>query len=983
MSQNPINLTTPGLGPGDKLDKFEVVEQIGAGGMSVVWKGYDRLLDRYVAIKQLTPMGGLDDDDEFRERFRQEAKIQKRLAAGSKNLVRVVEFVEEQRGLFIVMEYVDGPSLEELLEQSDQPMEQRQALGIIGATALALESIHAQGVIHRDLKPSNILLPRVGGLKVCDFGLSMLTADGEAPSAGSVRYMAPELFRNDQVGPRADIYALGIIAYEMLAGRSRFNEAFKVVLRDQRNQALRWMKWHTNMRVTAPPLAQTNPEVPQTLSDLVARMMEKDPAQRVPSATDLLGAIRRHFAGGPAMNEPIIPKAEDPHSAALAAASSEKTAPLPKKSRLPYILAGVLVLQVFIGLGVWAYMDISKKAAAKAQVFAAAEARFDEAGKYASEAKQLFDQSRQKFDELKLTKSDRLFADAKAIYDELSAKWPKHAKFGDFSKTLSIYCAGMRAYIAKEYVPAQRLLQQAYERGLTELKSANGRIEQVTLAASHAQMFGMVENALGVLRPKYDSWLKQALDLKQRLVSVNHSAMDNPQWADWVSQYEADVQTLRHELATASDQPARDSLETALNSLGELVRAKATNDERLTKELEAALDKSLERAQLQVGELESKPNFNAARWYLTRFRDSAGQTLLTDEQRYADALGTIIEDKERRSVIDNIVAEANALVERGQREQAIAGLRAAAEKYPDREVRELLSKLELTFEHDRALAAGNQAEASGDLATAITSYESALRIKPDAELEDRVKQLKGRDAFQKGLALEQGGNVEAASAQYRRALEFFENEQAREGLARIQNLDKRTSYVQAGDRAFEAGNFATALAQYGKAQQINTTQDVTQKIAAATINLELQKAQSALSEGKLDDVAAAIAKVNELDPGNKTAEALTQHVGHVKEYVKHRDKGDEFRKASDFGAATREYRLARAVFDPPPAEIVARINDTEYDSWMAQARNDMKNKDFKAAYPKLLTAMRIKETNEVKQLLAEIQPNANDKKPGP
>ncbi len=282
------------LAPGDKLDKYEVIEQIGAGGTSVVWKGYDPLLDVFVAIKQplLDP---IDDSDPLREKIRIEADIQKRISHGQKHLVAVRDFIEDARGLFIVMEHVEGPSLEQRMAQIGEPLDVNDALGIVGTTALALDALHRQNVVHRDLKPSNILLPASGGLKVCDFGLATLLSEQDAMSIGSVRYMAPELCRGDTADGRADIYSLGIIAYELLAGREKFNEAFKIVLRDQRNQALRWMKWHSNPRAQAPNLATLNPKVPQTLAELVARMLEKDATQRVESAPQLISAIRRHF----------------------------------------------------------------------------------------------------------------------------------------------------------------------------------------------------------------------------------------------------------------------------------------------------------------------------------------------------------------------------------------------------------------------------------------------------------------------------------------------------------------------------------------------------------------------------------------------------------------------------------------------------------------------------------------------------------------
>ena len=191
MTAHTTNLTSIGLQPGDKLDKYEVGQQIGAGGLSVVWKAYDRLLNQTVAIKQLVLDSGVDEDA-FRERFRREAEIQKKLSQANKNLVRVIDFVEDTRGLFIVMEYVDGPSLENLLSQNPGPVELKTALGIAAAAAVALGAIHKQGVVHRDLKPANILLPKDGGLKICDFGLASLLADQDPHAVGTVRYLSPE-----------------------------------------------------------------------------------------------------------------------------------------------------------------------------------------------------------------------------------------------------------------------------------------------------------------------------------------------------------------------------------------------------------------------------------------------------------------------------------------------------------------------------------------------------------------------------------------------------------------------------------------------------------------------------------------------------------------------------------------------------------------------------------------------------------------------
>jgi len=341
--------TAATLSPGDKLDKYEVVEQIGAGGFSVVWKAYDSLLGRHVAIKQIMP-DVTGDDEAFREKVRNEAKVQKAVASSGKHLVHIYDVIDEPRGIFIVMEFVDGPSLEQFIAQQKGPIDQQTALGIIGATAIALQAIHSRDVIHRDLKPSNILLPNAGGLKVTDFGLAALIEEQEEMAAGSVRYMAPEMFHSDGVDHRADIYALSMIAYEMLGGRENFEKAFKVVLRDQRNQALRWMKWHTNKRVKATPLHELNDDVPEALSELVGRMMDKDVDNRIQTAQDALTAIRRHFASGSTADTSAAEQAARARAAETAAiAEDQKTAPLPKRNRLPWILAATLCFWLVVG----------------------------------------------------------------------------------------------------------------------------------------------------------------------------------------------------------------------------------------------------------------------------------------------------------------------------------------------------------------------------------------------------------------------------------------------------------------------------------------------------------------------------------------------------------------------------------------------------------------------------------------------------------
>lgn len=339
-SNNPAvtNLTAKA---GDKVDNYTIMEQVGAGGTAIVFRGHDHVLNRNVAIKQLVVPPGEEGED-IRQRALAEAAIHKRVAASDPRLlVQYIDTINDMRGIFLISEYVDGPSLEWILQQEVKPMEQRQALGIIAASAKALDALHQGGVVHRDLKPSNILMPREGGLKLADFGLAAIVAEQQTLDLGSVRYMAPELLQGEPATPKSDLYSLGMVAYEMLAGRDNFNSAFRTILRDQRNQSMRWVKWHTNVRAKVTPLDQLVDGIPASLSQLVARMMEKDPARRVGSCAELLEAIRMHFA-----QEGQEQQAPGPHAAMAPPQidDASQTAVVPQRSKLPMILAATLLI---------------------------------------------------------------------------------------------------------------------------------------------------------------------------------------------------------------------------------------------------------------------------------------------------------------------------------------------------------------------------------------------------------------------------------------------------------------------------------------------------------------------------------------------------------------------------------------------------------------------------------------------------------------
>ena len=282
---------TGSLKPGAKLGKYEVREQIGAGGMAVLYKAHDAMLDRFVAIKQIAPH--LAQDERFVERFRTEAQTLAKLSSSQANIVSVYELIQQDGQLFLIMELVEGTTLRAIMDRGPVPLQ--TALGVLLSTALGLKAMHAQGIVHRDLTPANIMMAKDGALKITDFGLIGHSGGKTSLPMGTTKYMAPEMFTGAPVDARADLYSLGMIAYEMLVGPEKFGEAFKDVLRDEKAQQVRWMHWHSNPTLKPTALRDLQPGVPPLVAKIIERMMDKDPTKRFATADQIVRWLRRIF----------------------------------------------------------------------------------------------------------------------------------------------------------------------------------------------------------------------------------------------------------------------------------------------------------------------------------------------------------------------------------------------------------------------------------------------------------------------------------------------------------------------------------------------------------------------------------------------------------------------------------------------------------------------------------------------------------------
>ena len=286
------------LGPGARLDGYELIEPLGAGGMGEVWLATEVRLGRRVAVKLLP--GDLTHDPSRVARFEQEARAASALSHPNVcTILALGETVDGQR--YIAMEHVEGRTLRRRLAERPQPLRETLDIGI--QVAAALSAAHAGGIVHRDLKPENVIVRPDGFVKVLDFGLAKLVAPSEALGAqatqtayrtdpgtavGTLAYMSPEQARGQSVDARTDIWSLGCVLYEMVAGRSPFaarssSDTLAAILEHE-----------------PAPLARFEPQVPAELQRIVGKALRKDPGERYQVVADLLldlKALREALSG--------------------------------------------------------------------------------------------------------------------------------------------------------------------------------------------------------------------------------------------------------------------------------------------------------------------------------------------------------------------------------------------------------------------------------------------------------------------------------------------------------------------------------------------------------------------------------------------------------------------------------------------------------------------------------------------------------------
>jgi len=270
--------------PGKSVGKYRIIERLGRGGMAEVYKAYHPGLDRHVAIKVMHPF--LVEEKDFVGRFEREARAVAKLR--HPNIVQIIDFDHEDDLFYMVMEFIDGPTLKaELRERSlmGQPFAPKEAARILAAIGNAVDYAHRWGMVHRDLKPANIMFTAEGQPILTDFGVARIVGAKRFTVTGAVSgtpaYMSPEQGQGERGDERSDIYSLGVILYEMVTGRVPYDADTPLAI----------IMKHINDPLPLP--RQVHPQLPESVERVILKALSKNPDDRYQTAGEMALALQQ------------------------------------------------------------------------------------------------------------------------------------------------------------------------------------------------------------------------------------------------------------------------------------------------------------------------------------------------------------------------------------------------------------------------------------------------------------------------------------------------------------------------------------------------------------------------------------------------------------------------------------------------------------------------------------------------------------------
>ncbi len=920
MVDENVKQSDVGLPAGTKIGKYEIGQRLKIGGQAIIYKAHDSLLGRDVAIKQISTH--LAEDAAFLERFRKEAQILARLGQEQPAIVTIHELIEEERGLFIIMEFVPGNNLETILEENGGPIETKAALQVLFRLAGALHSVHAAGIIHRDIKPANIMIGDGLRVKIADFGVAASMTGQTSMVLGTTKYMAPELFTGDgPIDGRADMYSLGFIAYEMLAGREKFKEVFSEVVRDPHTESFRWMKWHSDRLVQAPLLNEVNPAVPLPLAQIVAKMMVKDPNERYASMEALGRDIKGHFsprtrgeaaapaaaaagtavaapaaAAGAAVAPPVAQPVEDeghgtPPGEAPAgqkadvsaepSAGGPATAALPKRViplKKKLIIAGgafVVVLGVVLGLLIYNSMKEGEKLTAAQMLYKQALDIFNEGSDYKK---------------------------AQEAFKQVIARFPRTPEEAKASVILPL-CKAHEAVNKYEWQEAQK-----------DEKAARDRLNEV-------QGFAVAKSALY-------TWTQEFKDV-----------------IDKFKDYRILAWRFRDKLSRAQDLLVEGKFEAALAEVEEFSRPGALPVEAFRKELAVFKAKvALARFRFDCSTAISKGHGLVAEGKL----DEAKQAYLDAKALLESKQGLVLPKQERDKLLSQLASKLGSVETRGRYEDAMASAEEACK--------------------------------DGDKVGEMAALQRAQKIKPTPEVAARIKALRSEVDMERATGLIEGNPAEAIKV-LKEILEYDPgNSKAKSLLKGLEQRAQRLAVLSKAHALYRKQNYVAALVEYEKAAALQAPDaTVKERMLDCNYRIKVAEAERLRHDDKLAEAIKAYEEALPFRPDKAAWISARQELcSRELQYRAHRDAGNAAQQSKNWKSALAEYIKAQRIKNGE--EIQVLISTTKYRRFLASGKAALNEADPKSAIAYFNRAKAIMDTEEVRKLIDHAKKLLNDSK---
>lgn len=840
-----------GLPVGTKIGKYEVRQKLGSGGQAIVYKCYDELLDRYVAVKQISAK--LAEDPVFVERFRAEAQILAKLGAHQAEVTNIYELLANEQGLFIVMEFAAGESLEAILNKYPAPAQPRAALQILWRLAGGLHAVHEAGIIHRDLKPGNVIIGEGLKVKITDFGIATAAGGQTAVLMGTTKYMAPEIFDGETVDARSDIYSLGMIMYELLAGREKFNEVFADIIRDKHSEALRWMKWHGNAKVSAPLLSELNAEIPRALSDIVAKMMAKNPDDRFESMDQLGRTIKANFStkahGEPAVDAaagvgrftgPAELGSPDEADGLRIPPSEPATAPLPpvrlsSRAKLTIAIACAAAV-VLAGLAAGWYIHAGRRLRARsaAEMYATAVNAFDKG----------------------------LFADASQQFKALAVKYPKTAD-GVRASVMRPFADAYQAVANKDWTGAK----SAEDAAMFEIRRLQGRGGELAgwsrRKAADLDEFKTYRvrtwtffDALAAASQAADAghFVQARSELNRRLLNFTPTPQQDAQLNAFVAdldarQFVGEVDRLFAEAAKYIGDGDFDQAEQAYQAVQAKLALPQSAKKLSTAKVKELADRLAAARSVLVADREYDAAVKAADAARQAGDESAELAALT--KAAAARPGRADAGRIRELTISVALSEARALLADGKIADAEKGFQKVLEVDPaNPDAMAGLADSQIATRRFALMVAARADIKAGDFAKALAECNKAAAIRSDAELDKMIVLCRYRIALAGAEKLRDEKKYDQALAAYE-ALRTIDPDQAATIDAWQAEIRLRQQYdqeVTAGDQSLVAGRWLEAIKHYRKAKSLIPGDRIDRKISEARYIENLAKAKTAIDQ---------------------------------------------------------------------------------------------------------------------------------------